>query len=57
MAEQKQEQKPEQAQEKGAKKPRAWRAKRTCTYNGRYVKQGEIVHADEMDNPHFEKAD
>ena len=39
------------------KKPKAWRAKEACTFGGKFVKEGEIVHADKMDNPHFEKAE
>jgi hypothetical protein len=38
-------------------KPKAWRAKCDCTYNGMYVRQGEIVYTDKMENPHFEKAE
>jgi hypothetical protein len=45
------------APEQKQKEPKAWRAKRACTYGGRYVREGEIVHADKMDNPHFEKAE
>jgi hypothetical protein len=39
------------------KKPKAWRAKEACTYDGRYFRQGGIVYADKMDNPHFEIAE
>ncbi|MDR2662712.1 MAG: hypothetical protein LBC31_06915 [Treponema sp.] len=39
-----------------AKQPAAWKATCDCTYNGEYVAAGEIVYADKMDNPHFEKA-
>ncbi|MDR1306020.1 MAG: hypothetical protein LBK74_00410 [Treponema sp.] len=38
------------------KQPAEWKAKCDCTYNGVYVRAGEIVLADKMDNPHFEKA-
>jgi hypothetical protein len=37
-------------------KQKAWRAKEACTFDGKLVKEGEIVLADKMDNPHFEKA-
>jgi hypothetical protein len=39
------------------KEPKPWRAKEACTYDGRYVREGEIVLAAKMDNPHFEKAE
>lgn len=38
------------------KQPAGWKAKCDCTYNGVYVRAGEIVLADKMDNPYFEKA-
>jgi hypothetical protein len=37
--------------------PKAWRAKEACTFGGKFVKQGEIVFAGEMKNPHFEKVE
>jgi hypothetical protein len=37
-------------------KQKAWQAKEACTFGGKLVKEGEIVLADKMDNPHFEKA-
>jgi hypothetical protein len=40
-----------------AGKLKVWRAKCDCTYKGTYVRQGEIVYVDKMDNPHFEKAE
>jgi hypothetical protein len=32
-----------------------WRATKGCTWQGKFVKEGTIVAADEMDNPHFEE--
>jgi hypothetical protein len=47
----------EQKQEQVREKPlKLWRAKETCTYGGKFVKQGETVYAEKMDNPHFEPA-
>jgi hypothetical protein len=45
------------AQASGTQKQKAWRAKEACTFEGRLVKEGEIVLAGKMDNPHFEKAE
>jgi len=36
-------------------KVKAWRAKVDCTYNGRLVNKGEIVHATDLKNEHFEE--
>jgi hypothetical protein len=46
-----------QEQKQKEQKQKAWRATVACTFDGRLVKEGEIVLADKMDNPHFEKAE
>jgi hypothetical protein len=41
-------------EEKPKKGDKTWRAKEACTFGGKFVKQGETVFAEKMDNPHFE---
>jgi len=35
-------------------KVQTWRAKVDCTYDGRLVNAGEIIHAADLKNEHFE---
>jgi hypothetical protein len=44
----------EKAVKEKAVKEKLWRAKEACTFGGKFVKQGETVFAEKMDNPHFE---
>ncbi|MDR1507818.1 MAG: hypothetical protein LBI67_12020 [Treponema sp.] len=41
---------------KAPAKAKAWKAKRNCVFESRYVREGEIVYAENMTNPHFEAA-